>query len=97
MAQEQIMDHLSVDTTALRDTVGDINRIRTEFESAEVNSRRVGAAVGHAGLEERVTNFASNWDHRRAELTDQLATLHGNLVTVAEGFETTDAELADDL
>lgn len=84
-----------VDTAVLRDTASDVGRICAEFESATSHSERVGTAVGHSGLASRIEAFASNWDHRRAELVEQLTALHDNLVTVADGFETTDRELGE--
>ncbi|MBB5639487.1 hypothetical protein [Cryobacterium roopkundense] len=87
------MSDLLVDTTLLRDMASDVSLIRTEFDSAKTTSRNLADAVGHAGLADRVTTFASNWDHRRGELVEQLATLGENLLTAADGLENTDTEL----
>jgi hypothetical protein len=89
-----VAEQLIVDTEFLRDTGAQIATVKAEFENAKTNSEDVAAAVGHPGLAERVREFASNWDQRRSELVEQLATVHGNLVTAADGFEATDTELA---
>ncbi|MHA6667522.1 type VII secretion target [Homoserinimonas sp. A447] len=87
-------EQLIVDTEFLRDTAAHIATVKSEFENANGNSEDVATAVGHAGLAERVRGFASNWDHRRSELVEQLTTVHDNLVNAADGFEATDTELA---
>ncbi|SDO18678.1 hypothetical protein SAMN05216368_11218 [Cryobacterium flavum] len=61
------MSDLLVDTTLLRDMASDVSLIRTEFDTAKTTSQNLADAVGHAGLADRVTAFASNWDHRRSE------------------------------
>ena len=89
------MSDLLVDTTLLRDMASDVSLIRTEFDTAKTTSENLADAVGHAGLADRVTAFASNWDHRRSELVEQLQTLGDNLLTVADGLESTDTELGE--
>jgi uncharacterized phage infection (PIP) family protein YhgE len=87
------MADLYVNTEVLRDTATDLNSVRSEFESATTNSERIADATGHDGLASRVREFAANWDHRRAELVDQMTTFQENLNTAADGLESADTEL----
>ena len=89
------MSDLLIDTTLLRDMASDVSLIQTEFDTAKATSQNLVDAVGHSGLADRVTAFASNWDHRRSELVEQLATLGENLLTAADGLENTDKELGE--
>lgn len=87
-------EQLIVDVLLLEAVAIDVGRIHSEFTNATERSERLGDAVGHAGLAERVEAFAANWDQRRKELGEQLDTVRTHLDTVVEGFRTTDAELA---
>ena len=74
----------------------------SENSDTEHSHTRVGQAalvvvllaVGHAGLASRVESFASSWDQRRGELSEQLGQVQTHLNTAVEGFRTTDTELA---
>ena len=87
-------EQLIVDVLLLEAVAIDVGRIHSEFTNATERSERLGDAVGHAALAERVEAFAANWDQRRKELSEQLDTVHKHLDTVVEGFRTTDEELA---
>jgi hypothetical protein len=84
---------LYVNTEVLRDAASDLNSVRSEFESATTNSESIADATGHDGLAGRVRAFASNWDHRRVEIVEQMTKLHENLISVADGLESTDEDL----
>ncbi|GAA2002269.1 hypothetical protein [Microbacterium ulmi] len=88
------MDQLIVDCLTMDAARIDIARIHDEFTQAESRSDRLADAVGHAALAERVQAFIDNWDHRRAELGEQLATVRDHLETAVTGFAQTDQELA---
>lgn len=85
---------LIVDLLALDAARIDVARIHSEFDNANARSNHLGDAVGHPGLAERVEAFADNWDKRRGELTEQLATVRDGLAGIVTGFEETDRELA---
>ncbi len=89
MDEQLIVDTLVLDAIAI-----DVGRIKSEFDGATARSERLGDAVGHAGLASRVESFASSWDQRRGELSEQLGQVQTHLNTAVEGFRTTDAELA---
>ncbi len=91
------MDQLIVDTLVLDAARIDVERIHREFTESTARSDRLADAVGHAGLADRVQVFVDNWDHRRGEITEQLATVRDNLALIVEAFETTDQELANAL
>lgn len=88
------MDQLTIDLLLLDSIAIDVGRIQSEFSGATARTERLGDAVGHAGLAQKVESFASNWDMRRGELVEQLDTVHTHLETIVEGFRTTDTELA---
>jgi ABC-type Fe3+-hydroxamate transport system substrate-binding protein len=88
------MDQLIIDTLVLDAARIDVSRIHSEFTEATDRSERLADAVGHAALAERVQEFVNNWDHRRAELAEQLATVRDNLAVIVEGFAATDQDLA---
>lgn len=88
------MDHLIIDMLVLDAARTDVERIHSEFSEATDRSDRLADAVGHAALAERVQQFVDNWDHRRSELAEQLATVRDNLAVIVEGFAATDQELA---
>lgn len=88
------MDQLIIDTLVLDAARIDVDRIHSEFTDATARTDRLADAVGHAGLAERVQVFADNWDYRRGELADQLATVRDNLANIIEGFAAVDQELA---
>lgn len=89
MDETLIVDLLLLDAIAI-----DVGRIHSEFSGATARAERLGDAVGHAGLAQKVESFASSWDMRRGELVEQLDTVKKHLGTVVEGFRTTDTELA---
>ncbi|WP_243075609.1 hypothetical protein [Microbacterium sp. SS28] len=88
------MTTLIVDLLALDSARIDVSRIHSEFTEAAARSDRLADAVGHPGLADRVHEFAGNWDQRRRELADQLATVRDHLQQIVSAFEETDAELA---
>jgi uncharacterized protein YukE len=90
-------DKLTVDTTAMRDAAAALKKIADEFSGSEVNALGLSRAVGNDHLAERIVDFAKSWDFRRAELTEQINTLSNNLTTGADGFDTTDSDLASEL
>ncbi|PRY68114.1 hypothetical protein B0I08_105279 [Glaciihabitans tibetensis] len=87
------MADLYVDTEVLRDAATYLNSVSSEFESATTSSERIADATGHDGLAGRVREFASNGDHRRVELIEQIVTLHDNVNSVAEGLEAADEDI----
>ncbi|MBH0053694.1 hypothetical protein I6E74_05850 [Salinibacterium sp. SWN139] len=90
-------DQLVVDTDLLRTTASQVSRVRDTFEGAARDIDDVAAAVGHAGLANKVRGFVNNWDFRRSELVEQLETIRNNMIEVADGFESADCELGNAL
>ncbi|WP_137845691.1 hypothetical protein [Microbacterium sp. 2FI] len=84
-----IVDMLALDAARI-----DVSRIHSEFTEATGRSDRLGDAVGHERLAERVRAFADNWDHRRSELAEQLAVVRDGLDAIVTGFEQVDGDLA---
>jgi len=85
---------LIVDLLALNAAHIDVARIHDEFDQADDRSDTLAAAVGYPRLGDRVQEFADNWDKRRSELTQQLATVRDGLQAIVTGFEETDRQLA---
>jgi hypothetical protein len=85
---------LVVDLETMNAARIDIERIHREFTEAGHRSETLAGAVGHAGLSDRVREFAGNWDLRRKELADQLAVVRDGLETIVTGFTETDNDLA---
>lgn len=88
------MRQLIVDTLTMDAARTDVARIHGEFVEATARSERLADSVGHAGLADKVQNFVDNWDKRRGELADQLATVRDHLDMIVSGFAQTDQELA---
>ncbi|MBH0116003.1 hypothetical protein I6E52_04000 [Salinibacterium sp. NG253] len=86
-------DQLIVDTDLLRATAIQIERVSATFTRSSQDIDDVAAAVGHAGLANKVRGFVNNWDFRRSELVEQLDTIRDNMTEVADGFESADCEL----
>jgi hypothetical protein len=91
------MDKLKVDTQSLRDTAAALKLIKTEFDDANANSDTLADAVGEPGLASRVRDFAQNWDMRRKDMVDKIATLEKNISDGADALDKTDKQLGDSL
>lgn len=69
----------------LNDIHADLRAIGTTFKDADYNSRAVAGAVGHSGLEDKVRDFATQWDDRRPKIIASLDVLW----KTAEAIDTT--------
>lgn len=83
------MTDLKIDTTILVEAGQSLRVVATEFENANANSNRAADAVGSELLAARVTEFAHNWDDKRAKMMENIATL----AEVSQGIGTTFDEL----
>lgn len=85
---------LEVDTRSLDQAADDLIIISAEFDGADTYADVVGAAVGHAGLAQRLSSFTDGWKIRRGEIEETVWGLAEVLRTTANAFEDTDSQLA---
>lgn len=88
------MPDLEVDTAVLIDAGSSLRVVAAEFEHADNNSESAADAVGHNDLADRVREFADNWDIRRGEMMQKIATLAEAASQAGESFEQLDRDLA---
>lgn len=84
---------LNIDGAGLEALLGDLDRVRTDFETADSSARLTAEACGHARLAAKVTSFATNWNGRRARLAQQITELGEALSTIDQTFAEVDGEL----
>lgn len=88
------MGDIAVSSAAIGNMRANLALVRAEFEAANANSEAAAIAVGHPALGDRVRAFANNWDHRRAELVEQLVWIDEGLASIEDGFGDADSGLA---
>ena len=91
------MDQFKVNTSTLSDAADAVARVGTALDDATTDTEGLAAVVGHDGLATQVRSFATSWDKRRADLTEQLVTLSDNLRNGADSIQALDQGLADHL
>lgn len=84
---------LNIDGAGLEALLGDLDRVRTDFETAGSSVQLAAEACGHARLAAKVTSFATNWNDRRAQLAQQITELGEALSTIDRTFTEVDGEL----
>ena len=84
---------LNIDGAGLEALLGDLDRVRTDFETADSSAQLTAEACGHARLAAKVTSFATNWNDRRAQLAQQITELGEALSTIDQTFAEVDGEL----
>jgi ABC-type transporter Mla subunit MlaD len=84
---------LNIDGAGLEALLGDLDRVRTDFETAVSSAQLTAEACGHARLAAKVTSFATNWNDRRAQLARQITELGEALSTIDQTFAEVDGEL----
>jgi hypothetical protein len=62
----------SVDYEALDDHGMQMGALRDEFQGIEDNTSSYADAVGHGGVLDKLSTFASNWSEKRDELAEGL-------------------------
>lgn len=95
--ERAVVDTLRLDTSALRSAARSLYVISAEFVGAETYAQEVGDVVGHAGLAERLREFAEGWRIRRGEIEATVVGLAEVLMTTVNSFEGIDAELASNV
>ena len=79
-------DRLRVDTAELRQTGEALRFLRSELAQAQ-QVADVGGILGHAGLADRLSSFASNWNDRRAEMMGTIQALSDAATTAGQTYE----------
>ncbi|SDR98573.1 hypothetical protein [Paraoerskovia marina] len=90
-------NRLQIDTTALRDLGTNLRTIAEEFTYADERSEELARAICHDDLASAVREFADNWDDRRVEIVEEIASLADASTGVGEEFEALDADFASAL
>lgn len=91
------MSDLIVQGDVIERMRADLNRLLSEFENANANSDSVAESVGHPHLADKVRSFASNWEHRRQDLVDQIKTIEKNMAKIQKEFDELDQDFATGL
>lgn len=86
------MGHLRLSTDELIAVGTDLRTVAAELHDASTTSTAIADAVGHAGLAEKVRDFAHGWDGRRAEMLEEVARLADACTGIGENFERLDTE-----
>lgn len=89
------MDQFKVSTPTLVSAADAVDKVATALDAATTDTEGLADAVGHTHLASQVRSFATSWDKRRADLTEQLVTLSTNLRDGAESIQAADQGLAD--
>ncbi|TFD56084.1 hypothetical protein E3T55_00095 [Cryobacterium frigoriphilum] len=84
---------LNFNLTQLNTLFHDLVTVKDNFEQAEKFSDAVSAAVGHAGLSDRVQDFADQWNDKRDGMVERLADLAKTVDTIHDSFISVDLEL----
>jgi len=89
-----VPETLVIDAENLRALATDLGTIHSTLEDAETDSRALAGMIPHDRLSGAIRDFATQWDRRRAELTEQADALGRRTAAVADAFEQVDLELA---
>ena len=85
---------LIVDTTALRNAGSALADVAGAFDSANVEARGLGDAIGHDGLAGEVAGFAIGWDDIRLGTIRDIRSLSEACKGIGMTMERLDNELA---
>ncbi len=88
---------LKLDSTMLVDLGHHLRAVATEFDAAQHNADYLATAAGHEALAEKIKDFASVWDDKRAEMLDAIASLADAAKGAGEQYEQLDNDLAQAL
>lgn len=87
-------ESLQVDTAILEDAGSQLRVVATEFNSADDYAAQVAAAVGHAGLADKVRESSTSWDDNRTKLFEQIGALAEACSSIEENFTALDTTFA---
>jgi len=89
-----VADSLVVDTAALTEAGASLADVSRAFDSANVDARGLGDAIGHGGLAGAVAGFAMGWDDIRLGMGRDIGFLAEACTKIGATMEKLDAELA---
>ncbi|MGW7378643.1 hypothetical protein [Streptomyces sp. NPDC054794] len=84
------LDVLKSVSTGIEKIVGELERLDDEDKYGWDQE-----VIGHEELTNRLNDFATDWDYRRAKLEEKLKKLSGITKAAADAYEQVDAALAD--
>jgi hypothetical protein len=87
---------LTVDTDDLRTLSTSLGEVKAVFE-ADGDATDDADACGHADLAQRVRSFSTNWNDSRRQLAEAIGELGQAAVSIADGFDDVEADLAASL
>lgn len=90
------MTTLRLDFATLGAAAARVDLIRANFAQAQDIAHDTAELTGHAGLAERVHDFADSWVVSRARLSGHLERLSGALRAIEETFAQLDLGLRDE-
>lgn len=90
------MTTLRLDFAALGAAAARVEQIRANFAQSQPIAHDTAELTGHAGLAERVREFADSWAVSRARLSERLERLAGALRAIEETFTQLELGLRDE-
>ncbi|HWL01125.1 MAG TPA: hypothetical protein VNQ52_01990 [Microbacteriaceae bacterium] len=90
------MRHLRLDSRALDAAAVRVEQVHADFAQVQLLAHDTAELTGHAGLVERVHEFADAWTRSRATLLARLERLAGALRTIDETFTRLELGLRDE-
>ncbi len=88
---------LKLDSTMLVTLGNNLRNVAAEFDGAQHSADYLASAAGHAQLANKIKDFASVWDDKRAEMLAGIAALADAAKASGEQYEQLDNDLAQAL
>lgn len=85
---------LQVDGETLASLATNLGTIYRRLEASKTDADTVAGIVHHERLSATLSDFSSQWERRRIELTEQVDVLKQQAQAAADAFQEVDTELA---
>lgn len=88
------MSDLKVDFWALKDTVRVLGNLKSEFDDLDDRRDETRNIWGHNAVKGAMDGFASNMNHHRKDLSEEMKGVQGKAQLTLETFREAEEELA---